>query len=93
MVNGHQEAESRAEGIYYEAKIELEERCRAEEHKMAGYYRDKEMAIGRIAVDNIRQSKLRELERERREQARWARRRRQPVPSLNCEQIAYVEFV
>ena len=57
------------------------------------YYRDKELAVNRIAVENIRETKRKELENDRQTRLRELARRRQMAPSLNLKQIAYVEFI
>jgi len=60
--------------------------------KMQKYYADKEESIWRVAVDNIREAKIRELEQDRREKRLELDRRCRLIPSLERLQIAYVEF-
>lgn len=85
-------AEQRAEELFYELSVALKEEIRETEQKMKKYYADREKSIMRVAVDNIREAKLRELERDRREKQQELNRRCQLVPSLRRLQIAYVEF-
>ncbi|GEM_PF-6458527 len=59
---------------------------------MQKYYADKEESIWRVAVDNIREAKIRELEQDRREKRLELDRRCRLIPSLERLQIAYVEF-
>lgn len=81
-----------AEVLFYQAKERLEKRLRDEEEKFVKYYRDRELAIERIAVDNIRAAKQKELEEDQKaRQQEWVRRR-QLAPNLSLEQVAYVEF-
>ncbi len=83
----------RAETVFYEVKGRIADKLQEEEVKFEKFYMDKETAIMRIAVENIRNAKMRELADERSAKRRERERRRQVVPSLNLEQIAYVEFV
>ncbi len=90
---GQINAERLAESIYYEETLELEDKMRQHEESRYSYFQAREKALQRIAVDNIRNAKLKELQEEMRIWELQSRKRRQLVPSLNCEQIAYVEFV
>jgi hypothetical protein len=62
------------------------------QEKMEKYYSDKERSIHGIAIENIRKSKLAELERERKNMEINYSRKKLLLPSLDCLQIAYVEF-
>jgi len=90
---GQNNAERLAESIYYEETLNLEEKIRKQEESRQTYYKAREQALLRIAVDNIRNARLQELQEEMRMFQLQSRKRRQLVPALNCEQIAYVEFV
>ncbi|MBC7326121.1 MAG: hypothetical protein H5T99_12550 [Moorella sp. (in: Bacteria)] len=81
-----------AQVLFFQAKERLEKRLRDEEEKFEKFYRDRELAIERIAVDNIRVAKKEELEEDRKARRQEWMRRRQLVPSLSLEQVAYVEF-
>ena len=59
---------------------------------MKKYYNDKDRSVRGIAIDNIRESKLAELEKERKDLEKKYARKMQLLPSLECLQIAYVEF-
>jgi len=93
MENGQINAERLAEAIYYEETVQLEEKFRKQEESRQTYFQARESALLRIAVDNIRNAKIKELQEEMRAFQLQSRKRRQLIPSLNCEQIAYVEFV
>lgn len=90
---GQINAERLAEAIYYEETLNLEEKIRKQEESRQAYFLAREKALLRIAVNNIRDARLNELQEEMRAFQLQSRRRRQLIPSLNCEQIAYVEFV
>ena len=92
MENGRVNAESIAEGIYYEETLKLEEKIRKEEESRQRYFEASKKAIQRIVVDNIRIAKLKELQDEINDFELFTKKRRQLIPSLHCEQIAYVEF-
>jgi superfamily II DNA or RNA helicase len=85
-------AEQRAEELFYELSAVMEQELQEAEQKMQKYYADKEESIRRVAVDNIQEAKLRELEQDRWEKRRELDRRRRLAPSLERLQIAYVEF-
>jgi superfamily II DNA or RNA helicase len=90
---GQVNAERLAEAIYYEETVALEEKIHKQEESRRSYLQAREKALQRIAVDNIRNARLKELENEMHSFQQESRKRRQLVPSLTCEQIAYVEFV
>jgi hypothetical protein len=56
------------------------------------YFIDKITSIRRIAVSNIRDSKMKELEHDKQNQEREMIQRRLLIPSIVNKQIAYVEF-
>jgi len=85
-------ASQRAEHIYYEYKINLEEQLNKMEAKTKQYFVDKTSSIRRIAVSNIRDSKMKELEHGRKRQEDDMKQRRLLVPSLQKMQVSYVEF-
>lgn len=85
--------EQKAEEIYYECSSFQNERLTEIENKMKKYFRDKDESINRIAVENIKQAKIRELNRDIENNRTELQQRKMLVPSLKCEQIAYVEFV
>lgn len=91
--NGKIYGERLAETIYFEQAIELNEKLRKQEESRQLYFQAHESALMRIAVENIRNARLQELQEEIAEFQRQSRKRRQLIPSLNCEQIAYVEFI
>ena len=85
-------AEERAEAIFWEYQNEMLDKINEMQEKMEKYYSDKERSIHGIAIENIRKSKLAELERERKNMEINYSRKKLLLPSLDCLQIAYVEF-
>ena len=59
---------------------------------MEKYYKSKRRSVAEIAIKNIRDSKLKELEQVKEALATKHNRRKLLVPVLDCLQIAYVEF-
>jgi hypothetical protein len=64
IVNAHLIRDQKAESIFLEHKNDQEELLKEIEEKMKKYFRDKEESIKRIAVDNIRSSRLLDLDQE-----------------------------
>ena len=62
------------------------------EAKTKQYFLDKASSIRRIAVSNIRDSKMKELEHDRKRQEDDMEQRRLHVPSLQKMLVSYVEF-
>jgi len=93
IVNAQLIRDQKAESIFLEHKNNQKELLKEIEGKMKKYFLDKEESIKRIAVDNIRGSRLLELEYEKKKQHQEMQQRRYFVPSIKCEQIAYMEFV
>lgn len=85
-------AEQKAETIFLEFKNQLTKKLREAENKLERYFADKENAVQRIAIENIRMAKLKELEKDKAEKLSEIQRRMHVVPSLKCQQVAYVEF-
>ncbi len=76
----------------YELEQEYAGKAAEEEQKLEKFYTDKETLVRRIAVDNIREAKLKELEQDRQAGRRELAQRQKFVPSLDLLQAAYVEF-
>lgn len=85
--------DQKAESILIEHKNEQEELIKEIKEKMKKYFSDKEESIKRIAIDNIRSAHLRDLEHDKQKQHKELQQKRAFVPSITCEQIAYLEFV
>jgi len=85
--------DQKAESIFIEHKNVQEELIKEIEGKMKKYFSDKEESIKRIAIDNIRSAHLRDLEHDKQKQHAELQQKRAFVPSITCEQIAYLEFV
>lgn len=84
--------DKKAESIFFEHKNEQNELIADIEIRMKKYFQDKEESINRIAVDNIRNARIRDLEQDRQKQHEELQQKRAFVPSITCDQIAYVEF-
>lgn len=82
----------KAEVIFFEFKEQLENSIAGMEQKLQKYFLDKEAALERIAVENIRTAKRKGLTKDKQDKQRELKQRRQIIPSLSCQQIAYVEF-
>lgn len=85
-------ASRKAEHIYYDYKVSREEQLKKMEAKTKQYFLDKASSIRRIAVTNIRDSKMKELEHDRKRKDDEMIQRRLHVPSLQKMQVSYVEF-
>jgi len=85
--------DKKAESIFFEHKNEQNELITDREIRMKKYFLDKEESISRIAVDNIRNARIRDLGQDRQKQREELQQKRAFVPSITCDQIAYLEFV
>lgn len=85
--------DQKAESIFIEHKNVQEELIKEIEGKMKKYFSDKEESIKRIAIDNIRSAHFRDLKHDKQKQHEELQQKRAFVPSITCEQIAYLEFV
>ncbi len=85
-------AEQRAEGLFLQHQRDVIDKASEAEDKMNKYYLEKERSVQAIKIENIRESKLVELNKEREAMKADLKRRKQLVPYLECLQIAYVEF-
>mgnify|MGYP000862520181 FL=1 len=85
-------AEERAEAMFSDYRKEVLAKIAAEQEKMEKYYKSKRRSVAEIAIKNIRDSKLKELEQVKEALATKHNRRKLLVPVLDCLQIAYVEF-
>jgi len=85
-------ASEKAEITFLEFSEQMKLSITAMEQKLTKYYMDKEKALERIAVENIRVAKLKELSNDKSDRQKELRQRNRIIPSLTCQQIAYVEF-
>ena len=85
--------DQKAETIFFEYKNEQNDLLTEIENKMKKYFRDKEESINKIAVDNIRIAYLRDLEDDIQKHNKELQQKKALIPSITCEQIAYLEFV
>ncbi|MCG2736033.1 MAG: SNF2-related protein [Candidatus Methanoperedenaceae archaeon] len=93
FATAHNTCDQKAESIFFEYKNEHDELIKEIENKMKKYFKDKEESINKIAVDNIRTARLNDLKNDIEKQRKDLQKKRAFVPSITCEQIAYLEFV
>ena len=85
-------AECQAHDRFSEACVARAERLGSERGKIEKYYRQQEGAIAGLAIENIRQGKLRELFERRAADLKSLEERRMLVPDLNLVGMAGVTF-
>ena len=81
-----------AEEKFLDVKNRLRIQGENQARKFEKYYSDKKMSVERIAVDNIRIAKLKELEEDYRTRKQEWTQRSEVVPELQLIQAGYVEF-
>jgi len=86
-------AELKANEIFTATKMVWVHEIDAYQNKFEDYFRFKENAFKKIQIDNIRESKLKTLEKEKLEQAQKFQLQRNIVPTLELYQAAFVEFI
>ncbi|EKD55686.1 MAG: hypothetical protein ACD_59C00074G0003 [uncultured bacterium] len=86
-------ANQKAEEIYYDIVKKNDEKIISTENKMDKYFKDREISVERMAIENIKQAKRKELQAEREKQYADLRKRKKIVPEIYCTQIAVVEFI
>ena len=74
------------------AKLELIDKIDEERQKFDGYFKDKEKAVNRIAIPNIREAKLKELSQQRVSQKIAIEKRKNLVPGIKLITVARVSF-
>jgi ElaB/YqjD/DUF883 family membrane-anchored ribosome-binding protein len=92
LAEAAQASHEKAEGIYYEFKTNWEIKLKEMQERLEKYFQDKADSLTKIAIDNIREAKLKEIEKNKILKLQELSRSKQILPSLSCEQIAYVEF-
>ena len=90
--NAFQEAKEKANDVFAATKLTWLEETNAYAQKTADYFTFKKNGILNIRVDNIRQSKLQALEKEKKQSEAKLLLKRNIVPKLDLYQMAYVEF-
>jgi len=73
-------------------KLELYGKLEQEQKKFLQYFKDKEEAIKRIAIDNIKEAKLRELNQHKIEEKIKMEKRKNLVPNIKLVAVAQVQF-
>ena len=87
------EAKQKAGDIFTATKLTWMEEIMTYEKRAEEYYRFKENATQSIQVENIRASKSRSLEAERRNELKKFKLKKNIVPKLELYQVAFLEFV
>lgn len=85
-------AEEKANEIFTATKLTWVNEINAYESKFNDYFRFKQNALAKIPIENIRQSRLNALAKDREEQNRKFQLQRNIVPNLELHQLAFVEF-
>lgn len=86
-------AEEKANEIFTAVKLTWLNDINQYEQKYEDYLRFKQNAFSRIQIDNIRDAKLKSLEKDRTEQLDKLKLQRNIVPKMELYQLAYVEFI
>jgi hypothetical protein len=84
--------QTKAEGVFVEHRQAFLEKVDALRVQMRKYFSQRIDAIKNIAIDNIREARMKEAQRDGQAMTDQFYRREQLIPTLTCEQIAYVEF-
>jgi hypothetical protein len=84
-------AEAQAANIFTETQLTHAEKLAQQREKIQRYYQQQEIAVSQIAIENIRQAKLRELLDRRHADLSALDRRRTLVPELELVGVAVVE--
>jgi hypothetical protein len=91
LARARQAAETEARDCFSEAQLAHAERLAAERDKIEHYYHQQEGAVAQIAIENIRQAKLRELLERRRADLAMLDRQLVLVPDLKLLSMAIVD--
>ena len=86
-------AEEKANEIFTAVKLTWLNEINQYEQKYEDYLRFKRNAFSKIQIDNIRESKLKALEKDRQEQLDKSKLKRNIVPKMELYQLAYAEFI
>ena len=81
-----------SENIFLERESHWKSKVEEEHEKMKKYYEQRRDAVRQIAIDNIRDGKLKEMRREQHKKTIEMDKRKQLFPELVCTQIARIEF-
>jgi len=81
------------ESIFWEVEKNWLEKIKINEEKMKTYYQQKAKAIAQIKIDNIQQSKQKELRIEQSNKNIELKKQSQLFPEINCFQIASIECI
>lgn len=86
------EIETMMHGVFQEERLKLGIALDRQETRLGGYYQDKERAVARIAIDNIRESKMHELREQQQKDLEGLRAARNLVPNIKLRQVAWVKL-
>jgi len=81
-----------SENIFLEKQRDWLKKIKENKEKMDKYYKQKEEAISQIKIINIRESKKRELIREKNQKMIELKKQSSLIPNIECVQIAKVHF-
>jgi superfamily II DNA/RNA helicase len=86
-------ANEMGEGIFWEVEKNWKEKIKLNQEKMDKYYKQKAKAVSQIKIDNIQQSKQKELQIEKQNKTIELKKQSQLFPDISCFQIAQIEFI
>lgn len=77
---------------FQKEKLDVIRKLEKQKEKLMRYYTDKEAAISKIAIDNIRESKRRELREQQSKELKELRIGRDLIPTIRLVQLAVVKL-
>jgi len=86
------EAEKEAENIFLEEQLDWQQKLKQKKQDLQQYYQEKEKAIKKIKIDNIREGRQEKLKQEWEQEEKELKDKKDLYPKLNCEQLAYIKF-
>ena len=87
-----EEIEAIMYNTFQKEKLDIMSRLEKQKEKLTKYYKDKEAAINKIAIDNIRESKRRELARAQSKDLEAMQIGRNLIPTIRLLQLAVVKL-
>jgi superfamily II DNA or RNA helicase len=87
------QAKEKATAIFHATKLDWIKEIEAYEEKAAQYYSHREMLVSQIKVDNIRESRRKQIETQRQKEIASLAEKKIVVPELTLDQVAFLTFV
>lgn len=89
----HETIEKVSFELYKKNEEQLHQKIQNELQKIVKYYQDRKQAIEQVAIENIKKGLMIQMEEERKNQTEALEKRKHLIPTLDCFQIAFIEFV